>query len=191
MTKYLYLMRHGETLFNVQHKIQGWSDSPLTARGVAQAKIAGQYLQDAGVVFDHAYSSTAERASDTLELVTQGKLPYQRVKGLREWGFGVYEGQDESLNPALPYGDFFHQFGGETETEVEQRIYSTILSLMPAIDHAGLVVSHGGACANFLRRALDHDGHYGITNCTIFKLAYTAGQFELLATIHPDFSSLD
>ncbi len=59
MTKYLYLMRHGETLFNVQHKIQGWCDSPLTARGIQQAQIAGEYLRAAGVTFDHAFSSTA------------------------------------------------------------------------------------------------------------------------------------
>lgn len=99
MVKTLYLMRHGETLFNVRHKIQGWCDSPLTANGIAQAKLAGQYFRDQQIQFDHAFCSTAERTSDTLELVTGNSLPYQRLKGLREWGFGVYEGQDEALNP--------------------------------------------------------------------------------------------
>ena len=40
MKKTLYLMRHGQTLFNVQHKIQGWCDAPLTELGMKQAKIA-------------------------------------------------------------------------------------------------------------------------------------------------------
>ncbi len=118
-------------------------------------------------------------------------MPYQRVKGLREWGFGVFEGQDELLNPPLPYGDFFKQFGGETETEIRERIYTTILGLMPTIEHTGLIVSHGGACGNFLRRAITQERIYGISNCTIFKLAFAAGEFKLLATIHPDFSALD
>ena len=43
--KALYLMRHGETLFNVHHKNQGWCDSPLTERGHAQARIAGRHFR--------------------------------------------------------------------------------------------------------------------------------------------------
>lgn len=43
--KTLYLMRHGETLFNVYHRVQGASDSPLTARGIAQAKEAKAFFK--------------------------------------------------------------------------------------------------------------------------------------------------
>ena len=39
--KTLYLMRHGQTLFNAQHKIQGWCDAPLTEIGIKQAEVAG------------------------------------------------------------------------------------------------------------------------------------------------------
>lgn len=46
MEKILYLMRHGQTLFNLEHKIQGWCDSPLTELGINQAKIAGRYFTD-------------------------------------------------------------------------------------------------------------------------------------------------
>ena len=41
VTRKLYVMRHAETLFNLQKKIQGWRDSPLTERGIKQAKAAG------------------------------------------------------------------------------------------------------------------------------------------------------
>ena len=44
MKKTLYLMRHGQTLFNVEHKIQGWCDSPLTEQGIKQAEIAARYF---------------------------------------------------------------------------------------------------------------------------------------------------
>lgn len=71
-----------------------------------QAKIAGEYFKNNHITFDHAYSSTSERACDTLEIVTDYQMPYTRVKGLKEWNFGVFEGKDECLNPPLPYGDF-------------------------------------------------------------------------------------
>ena len=50
--KTLYLMRHGETLFNVQHKIQGWCDSPLTEKGIKQAQKARDYFSKKGITFD-------------------------------------------------------------------------------------------------------------------------------------------
>lgn len=83
MTKTLYLMRHGETLFNRLKKIQGACDSPLTARGIADAQRVSAYFQANDITFGHTYCSTQERASDTLELVT--KQPYERLKGMGVW----------------------------------------------------------------------------------------------------------
>ena len=70
MRKKLYLMRHGETMFNEKKKIQGWTDSPLTELGKAQALKAKAWFDENGIVFTDAACSTSERASDTLELVT-------------------------------------------------------------------------------------------------------------------------
>ena len=70
MKKTLYLVRHGQTVFNVRRKIQGWCDSPLTELGRAQAGVAAEYFRSRGITFDHAYSSTSERACDTLEILT-------------------------------------------------------------------------------------------------------------------------
>lgn len=44
MSKILYLMRHGQTMFNLRGKVQGASDSPLTELGISQAKQAGHYF---------------------------------------------------------------------------------------------------------------------------------------------------
>lgn len=68
--KEFYLMRHGQTRFNVQHRLQGVCDAPLTEVGIEQAKKAGQYLAKQEPIFDHVFTSTSERASDTLEIVT-------------------------------------------------------------------------------------------------------------------------
>ena len=56
MKKTLYLMRHGQTIFNQLHNIQGWCDSPLTPLGIAQAKHAAHYFADNQITFDHVYS---------------------------------------------------------------------------------------------------------------------------------------
>ena len=192
MTKTLYLMRHGQTLFNKRHRIQGWCDAPLTDLGVYQAQVAGQYFKNAGITFDAAYSSTSERACDTLEIVTNGSLPYQRVKGLKEWNFGTFEGESEDLNPPLPYEDFFVTYGGESQDQVRERTAATILQLMQETKGKSvLMVSHGGAMANFARAwednwRLDNLGH--MTNCGILKFSVEDDQFYLEEAIGHDFS---
>lgn len=184
MKKILYLMRHGQTLFNLQHKIQGWCDAPLTELGIKQAQLAGEYFKENHIVFDHAYSSTSERACDTLEIVTDYQMPYTRVKGLKEWNFGVYEGKDECLNPKLPYGDFFKQFGGDGEMELRERVVNTLTEIMNKDDHEiVLAVSHGAACAQFYRaweqyaKVIRKERLY---NCCILKFEYEDGIFSLV-----------
>jgi len=185
----LYLMRHGQTLFNVRHKIQGWCDAPLTEQGIFQAKVAGEYFRNHGITFDHAYSSTAERACDTLELVCD--MPYERLKGLKEWNFGVFEGESEDLNPPLPYGDFFKTYGGEGEMELRQRMADTLGEIMARPNHESvLAVSHGGACVAFQRywkATQKADFTRGFKNCGIFKFDYQDGQFSLVEVINHDW----
>ncbi|WP_304757947.1 phosphoglycerate mutase family protein, partial [Dubosiella newyorkensis] len=61
MRKKLFLVRHGQTLFNQKHKIQGWCDSPLTPKGVAESKAVGQYFRNRQITFDKACCSTLLR----------------------------------------------------------------------------------------------------------------------------------
>lgn len=194
MKKILYLMRHGQTLFNLQHKIQGWCDAPLTKLGQEQAKVAGQYFKDQHITFDFAYSSTSERACDTLELVTDFKMPYTRVKGLKEWNFGSFEGKDECLNPQLPYGDFFKYYGGEGEMEFRKRFVDTVTTLMEQEHHeVVLMVAHGGACGQFAKHWQEYAKITytpGIGNCAIFKYEFENDIFTLAEIIKHDFSHL-
>ncbi len=81
MEKTLVLMRHGETLFNALHKIQGWCDSPLTQRGIEQAKAAGKKLRERGFRFDHAYSSTSELLRHARARVRSAVYAPERTEG--------------------------------------------------------------------------------------------------------------
>ena len=195
----LYLMRHGQTEFNVLKRKQGWCDSPLTELGREQARRAGAWFAEHDIAFDHAYSSTSERAVDTLELVLEGigqtELPYERVKGLKEWNFGSFEGLTEDVNPPLPYGDFYVPFGGEGEMAFRERLVTTIAALMQRPDHeCVLMVSHGAAVAQFLRAQGAHaeaslrgDGRR-IGNCgiTVYEFDPATATFDALELINPN-----
>lgn len=191
MSKTIYLMRHGETLFNQEQRIQGWCDSPLTEKGRRQAQVAGAWLRDHQVHIDSAYCSTQERASDTLSLVCPG-LAYTRLKGLKECNFGRFEGQPEYLNPPYPYGDYFVAYGGEAESTVQKRIAETLTHIAET-DAAEtiLAVSHAGACYNFLQQfgwTKFNAEHETLHNCTMLKYTYENGEFALQAVIHPEGS---
>lgn len=150
MIKTLYLMRHGQTVFNEKKRIQGSVDSPLTKLGIAQAKNTKEkYFDQKGITFDHAYCSTQERASDTLELITD--LEYKRLKGLKEMNFGILDGEPEYLNPPVSeYDYYFKNLGGESRPEVRKRMNETITDIMKQPDHESvLIVSHGAAIAAF------------------------------------------
>lgn len=192
MKKILYLMRHGQTQFNVRRKIQGWCDSPLTPLGIAQANVAAQYFKAHDITFDHAYASTSERACDTLEIITSQL--YIRHKGLKEWNFGTFEGESEDLNPKLPYGEFFVAYGGESEMELRQRISDTLLDIMRKEDHNSvLAVSHGASCRQFMR-AWEHTSDIDIKerlyNCCILKFEFENDSFTLVDIINHDFKDL-
>ncbi len=187
----LYMMRHGQTLFNKLHRKQGWCDAPLTELGIEQARRTGQWIADEGLTFDHAYSSTSERACDTLELAVPG-MPYERMKGLKEWNFGVFEGLTEDTNIKPPFGDFYVQFGGEGQEEFGDRLMSTLADIMSRPGHESVIVSsHGAACAQVLRRTgydiLKTGEHMG--NCCVIVYDYTDGIFTCKRIVNPNPTS--
>ena len=193
MKKTLYLMRHGQTLFNFRKKMQGHCDSPLTQLGIKQAEIAGEYFENIDI--DHAYSSSSERCCDTLEIATKGKIPYVRLKGLKEMSFGLFEGESEDLKPKKrDYENFFVEYGGESLSQVGERMLKTCTEIMEKEDHkVVLAVSHGVASLCFLSNFQDtyEIMQTGIPNCTIFKYEYENKEFKLVDIIRHDFSQIE
>lgn len=191
MKKTLYLMRHGQTLFNLQHKIQGACDSPLTEQGIADAKKVGAYFRENDIEFDHAYTSTQERAVDTLELVTD--QPYQRLKGLKEWNFGDFEGENQRVNPKFDpkigsVGDAFVPFGGEGADQVQARMVKTLTEIMQQPDNQQvLAVGHGASIYLFLKQWIplaEIVKHTEMHNCTVLKFGFDSDKFEYEKTIN-------
>lgn len=190
MKKTFYLMRHGQTLFNVRKKIQGACDSPLTKTGIQQAEYVAKYFDD--INLDYLYCSTAERASDTLEIVTRNRMSYTRLKGLKEMNFGVYEGESEDLHISSCFDTIYSEVGGETRKQVVDRMVSTCTEIMNKDNHnTVLAVSHGGACRSFISAIDDenpdiNDG--GIPNCCILKFEFEDNTFTLVDIVRHEFN---
>ena len=192
--KDLYLMRHGQTFFNQEGLVQGVCDSPLTDLGIEQAKQARAFFEKNGIEFGGIYSSTQERASDTLEIVT-GRTDYTRLKGVKEWNFGLFEAQPERLQPkfragAVSFEDLYVPYGGEDVAQVGERMLTSLTEVMkktPAVENPTLVVSHGGAMWAFylkiVAQALDPKVRFG--NCAICHYHYEQGHFRLAEVIDP------
>lgn len=135
----LYLTRHGKTMFNTAHRMQGWSDTPLTGAGVEVATQLGKGLQD--VHFSAAYSSDAGRARETAKLVLAAAgqaTPIIEESSLRETCFGSFEGTLESVTwepvaKKLGYKDFesMGQGLGKSEITLDQMM-DTLASLDPS-----------------------------------------------------------
>ncbi|PFJ19108.1 histidine phosphatase family protein [Bacillus cereus] len=91
----LYVTRHGKTILNDNHRVQGWADSPLVEKGVEVAANLGTGLKD--IHFTNVYSSDSGRAIETANLVLkyseQSKMKLEKRKDLRELNFGTFEGE--------------------------------------------------------------------------------------------------
>jgi 2,3-bisphosphoglycerate-dependent phosphoglycerate mutase len=104
----LVLVRHGESTWNLDNRFTGWTDVPLTATGVAQARQAGRLLREAGFEFDLAYTSVLKRAIWTLwhalDELDRTWLPVLNRWQLNERHYGALQGLNKA-ETARQYGD--------------------------------------------------------------------------------------
>ena len=179
MTEIL-LIRHGETLWNQQGRMQGQNDSPLTALGLNQARQLGRRLKN--VSFAALYSSDLGRAHQTARCIADDTGHEVIAEpGLRERHFGVFEGlthteiklrhPDEHVRFATRDPDYAMP-GGESTAQFRDRCVACLDSI--ARRHAGetlVVVTHGlvldvlyrTAC----RMALDAPRGFPLLNCSL------------------------
>ena len=65
----LILIRHGQSIWNLERRFTGWADVDLTAHGKSEAKYAGQLIKELNIEFDVYFTSVQKRAINTLEIV--------------------------------------------------------------------------------------------------------------------------
>ncbi len=102
----LVLLRHGESQWNLENRFTGWVDVPLSAKGIEEAKHAGEKLR--GFTFDRAFTSVLSRANETLRIVLetigQTTIPIEKDKALNERMYGELQGLNKA-ETAKKYGD--------------------------------------------------------------------------------------
>ena len=159
----IYLIRHGETDYNKQKRLQGVGDIPLNARGIELAEKTAKGLRD--IPFDKIYTSPLIRAKKTAEIIRgDRKIEIIPVRGLIEISFGDYEGLTilkEHYN--IPDPDFCNFFnapqryhtppGGESIEQLRERTTSFMRQVMNDPENEGktiLMASHGAAIRGIL-----------------------------------------
>lgn len=131
-----YYVRHGQTLFNRLGRMQGMCDSPLTEKGVEDAEEIASVLRQ--VSFQHAYTSSSERALDTAKIICQ----YHDVtlidkKGLKEFDFGDLDGQPMDAFKSRIWGDAmrddWREYHGESTEIFDQRTRKAFSEILKTV----------------------------------------------------------
>ena len=197
----IYFVRHGQTIWNVEKRFQGLSDSPLTELGITQAKLLGEKLKD--IKFDKFYSTSLKRAYDTANYIKGNrKQKVEIFDDFVEISMGDMEGIKQEdfkkLYPEQVKNFFFNQleynpssFGGESFLEVRERVIRGLNKFIEVNKNYErvLVVSHGATLKTLLHyisgkdiSTLSDEAIPKNTSYTIVK--YENGKFEII-----DFSN--
>ena len=192
-TTRIIAIRHGETAWNVDTRIQGHLDIPLNDTGLWQARQVGQALADEPVAA--IYSSDLQRAYATAQAVAQATgAPLTPERGLRERGFGDFQGRTfqqierESPEQALRWrkrDPHYTPEGGESLVTLRDRIERTVTAL--AQQHVGeqvVMVAHGGVLDVLYRLATRQDIQaprtWQLANAAINRLLWTPDGLTLV-----------
>jgi len=150
----LFIIRHGETVANVENRYLGYTDSPLTALGQRQAEELAErlLLQNPEVIF---HSDLPRAISTALPLISRICVPVFSDSRLRELSFGQIEGLNytQAMKAYIKdmqewYKDYEHKAppGGETLTAMRTRVYAFLSDLAVMTFQSAAIFTHGGVC---------------------------------------------
>ena len=197
--KRLLLIRHGETNWNVEARLQGQREQTLNATGQAQVEALAQALRDVSI--DIIYSSDLERALATAQAInTAHHLPIATEKRLREFSLGKFEGlTPDELRQRYPQ-DFEAwradrsraTHGGETVAQVAARVETLLVEIERSLAKTVVVVGHGGPLRVMICKALRLPEakywRFRLDNAGIAELEH--GQNHWLLIRHNDMAHL-
>lgn len=193
---HIYLMRHGETDWNIARRMQGRADIPLNANGLRQARQAAAGMRKLPI--DRILTSPLRRARQTAQAVAAGRgVPVLIEEDLVEMGFGVLEGipLKESPECQVIFDNPEHYVpaeGGESYAQLDERCRVLLEEILPPLEgryHDVLLVSHGAFIKGVARRLLERPlSQFWIdppqANCSCTLLEYSGGRYQLLEQGH-------
>jgi 2,3-bisphosphoglycerate-dependent phosphoglycerate mutase len=182
----ILLIRHGETQWNLQRRMQGQQDSPLTPLGLQQARQVARRLR--GVPHTALYSSDLGRAWQTARCIAEETgQDVVREPRLRERCFGIFEGltnaEIEALHPDLHVlfeqrDPHFVMPGGESAAQFHERCLEALQAIADRHDGETVAVVTHGLVLDALYRAackmpLQQPRGFPLLNCSISTFRYT------------------
>lgn len=174
---HFYFIRHGQTLWNVENKICGATDSPLTEYGREQAKETGQKILAEGIKADEILCSPLSRAADTARLISEMTgIPYRVEPRLIEQNFGKWESTLRDGKDFKKAKEFFacsHE-GGESTLRLAQRIYNLLDEIKAESDKKTyILVAHNGIArvvqSYFTDMTNEEYAAFGVKNCAVVR----------------------
>ena len=175
---HIYYTRHGQTTWNVENKICGATDVPLTELGLKQAQELGQKILQENLQIDEILYSPLIRAAETAKQISEiTGIPMVSEERLREQCFGKYESTPRNGEEFTEMKSHFinHFDGGETMLHLAQRIYN-LLDELKSKDKTYLLVAHNGISrvvhSYFYDMENEEFAKFGIKNCEILKYEF-------------------
>ena len=178
--RFLYFVRHGESLWNVENKICGATDIALTPLGYKQAKETGKKLVKLGITADEMLYSPLVRAVCTArEIAGITGIPARMEARLTEQNFGKFESTPrDGLEFQQAKREFALRYdGGESMLRLAQRIYNLLDELKENPERKNyILVAHNGIArvvhSYFNEMTNDEYAEFGIDNCDILKYEF-------------------
>lgn len=178
MATQLYFTRHGQTVWNVENKICGATDSPLTQLGRRQATELGEKIRLEQLPIDRILCSPLSRAADTARCIADVTgLPLTVEPRLTEQNFGRFEGTPrDGAEFSTAKANFVESFdGGESMLRVAARIYN-LLDELRGREETCLLVAHNGIArvvnSYFFDMTNAEYAAFGIRNCEIRRYTF-------------------
>lgn len=177
---HVYFTRHGQTVWNVENKICGATDSELTELGHQQAIELGEKILREEIQFDEILCSPLSRAVDTARHVSEVTgVPMRVEPRLMEQNFGIYESTPrDGAEFREKKSHFIYNFGtGETMLRLAQRIYNLLDDIRSEADEKTyLLVAHNGISrvVNSYFHDMENEEYasFHIKNCEILEYKF-------------------
>jgi len=177
---FIYLVRHGETDWNRQRRIQGSSDIPLNSTGRAQAKTTGELLSSRS--WDGIFASPLSRAMETARIIASeigleapGMLP-----AVVERNYGDAEGRTASEVDALYPGDTDVPGRESREAVIERALPALVQLAENNLGKSIIVVAHGGVIASILAAVAPERPRTPIVNGSVHSFRHDDGTLRLI-----------
>jgi uncharacterized phosphatase len=185
----IYLVRHGQTNYNLKRLVQGRIDEPLNKTGIKQAKQTGQLIKQLNFKFDKIVSSPLSRAFETAYLIAKKNNYKDNIildNLLVERDFGQYELTEIKESFPIVMQDGFNENGFEDTETLKKRIKSAISNLYLNHSDQTLILTVHAHVIRTIYVLMDENKYtytnFYLGNCSIHVFDFDGDNFNLIET---------